>query len=31
VEEIGRQFMNYLRAELVGDKVKRDELKKLKG
>jgi transcriptional regulator with XRE-family HTH domain len=31
VEEIGRQFMNYLRAELVGDKVKRDELKKLEG
>jgi transcriptional regulator with XRE-family HTH domain len=31
VEEIGQRFMNYLRAELAGDKVKRDELKKLNG
>jgi transcriptional regulator with XRE-family HTH domain len=31
VDEIGRRFMNYLRAEMAGDKVKRDELKKLEG
>ena len=31
IEEIGAKFMNYLRAELAGDKVKRDELKKLEG
>ena len=29
VDEIGAKFMNYLRAELAGDKVKRAELKKL--
>ncbi|MDR3279292.1 MAG: helix-turn-helix domain-containing protein, partial [Synergistaceae bacterium] len=31
VDEIGKQFMDHLRAELVGDKAKRDELKKLNG
>jgi transcriptional regulator with XRE-family HTH domain len=31
VEEAGRRFVNYLRAELAGDKIKRDELKKLEG
>jgi hypothetical protein len=31
IEEIGRLFVAQLRAELIGDKAKREELKKLEG